>query len=62
MAWKDGDQEGKGTVFCIGDGKTGVRIGVEDVESGESKWFDVRQLTVIDEPAPKADEPDDIPF
>lgn len=47
VAWMDGDQRLTGTVFWVGESKSGrgYRVGVKD-EAGETIWLDARQIEV----------------
>ena len=49
VLWKQGEDEGEGTVFWVGEGKTGgSRVGVQ-CDDGETRWFDARRVTLLAE-------------
>ena len=57
VAWMDGDLRLTGTVFWVGESKSGrgYRVGVKD-EAEETHWLDARQVEV-DSGAAVTEEP-----
>ena len=59
VSWGEGEEQRTGTVFWVGESKSGKgwRVGVKDAEE-ETHWLDARQLQI----APSTDPEEEPPF